>query len=268
LAEPWSTGVTRYRISPPRWPQGLRLKLALIADLHACEPWMGIERIEGIVEQTNTLRPDCILLLGDYVSGLRMGRYSHPLPHKVWAELLGRLRAPLGVHAVLGNHDWWEEGNLAQRRVRPPKACIALQEAGVPVLENESVRLEKNGVGFWLAGLGDQWAFTATDGRDDLDGTLRQVSDDAPVILMAHEPDIFPKVPERVAATVAGHTHGGQIRVLGYAPVVPSRYGDRYVYGHIVEKGRNLVVSGGLGCSGVPLRFGSPPEIVLVELSA
>jgi predicted MPP superfamily phosphohydrolase len=85
---------------------------------------------------------------------------------------------------------------------------------------------------------------------------------------MAHEPDIFPKVPDRVALTVAGHTHGGQVRVLGYAPFVPSRFGDRYVYGHVVEKGRNLIVSGGLGCSIAPVRLGSPPEIVVIELDA
>jgi predicted MPP superfamily phosphohydrolase len=94
------------------------------------------------------------------------------------------------------------------------------------------------------------------------------VVDDAPVILLVHEPDVFPQVPDRVALTVAGHTHGGQVRLLGYAPFVPSRYGDRYVYGHIVEEGRHLIVSGGLGCSGMPVRFGSPPEIVMIEISA
>jgi len=98
--------------------------------------------------------------------------------------------------------------------------------------------------------------------------TLALATDDAPIVLMAHEPDIFPRVPDRVALTVCGHTHGGQVRLIGYAPIVPSKFGDRYVYGHIVEEGRNLVVSGGLGCSGLPLRFGSPPEIVMIELSA
>jgi len=106
-------------------------------------------------------------------------------------------------------------------------------------------------------------------GVDDLPATIRQVTDEAPVILMAHEPDIFAKMgdlADRVSLTVSGHTHGGQIQVLGFAPVVPSQYGSRYVYGHIVEDQRNLVVSAGLGCSGVPVRFGAPPEIVLIEL--
>ena len=91
---------------------------------------------------------------------------------------------------------------------------------------------------------------------------------DAAMYLMAHEPDIFPEVPGRVALTLSGHTHGGQVRVFGYAPIVPSKFGTRYAYGHVVENARHLVVSGGLGCSGVPFRFGSPPEIVLVELGA
>jgi predicted MPP superfamily phosphohydrolase len=159
------------------------------------------------------------------------------------------------------------------------KARTTLEAAGIRVYENDAVRLEKDGQAFWLAGLGDQWAYYPRNGLpgrrggnfyytgvDDLPGTLAQITDEAPVVLMAHEPDIFPKVPERVALTVAGHTHGGQVRLAGYAPIVPSMYGQRYVYGHVVEEGRNLVVSGGLGCSGVPLRFGSPPEIVLVEI--
>ena len=103
-------------------------------------------------------------------------------------------------------------------------------------------------------------------GVDDLPGTLAKVTDDAPVVLMAHEPDIFAEVPRRVALTISGHTHGGQVRFLGYAPIVPSRFGRRYVYGHIVEDDRHLVVSGGLGLSGVPIRFGMPPEIVLIEI--
>ena len=84
---------------------------------------------------------------------------------------------------------------------------------------------------------------------------------------MAHEPDIFPQVPERVALTISGHTHGGQVDLpfIGRL-VVPSAYGQRYAYGHVVENGRNLIVSGGLGLSVLPVRLGVPPEIVLIEI--
>lgn len=279
LAEPWSTHVTSYRLSPRGWPTGLKLRLAILADLHICEPWMGVERLRRIVEQTNALEADCVMLLGDFVPGHGMSRCSEPVAHKDWAGALAGLRAPLGVHAVLGNHDWWEDIEVQRRGCGPTPAGRALENAGIPVHENTCVRLAKQGAAFWLAGLGDQWAFwggrklalpraSHYRGVDDLQGTLAQATDDAPVILMVHEPDIFAEVPDRVALTVAGHTHGGQVRVFGYAPIVPSRYGDRYVYGHVVEEGRNLVVSGGLGCSGYPVRFGSPPEIVTIDLSA
>lgn len=102
---------------------------------------------------------------------------------------------------------------------------------------------------------------------DDLPATLAQISDDgAPGILLAHEPEIFPRVPERNALTLSGHTHGGQIRIAGWSPVVPSRFGNRYAYGHVLEGGRDLVVSGGIGCSIVPVRVGMVPEITRVTL--
>ena len=126
---------------------------------------------------------------------------------------------------------------------------------------------------FWLAGIGDQIAHRIGHGRfrgvDDLPGTLAQVTTDDPVILLVHEPDIFPRVPPRVALTLAGHTHGGQIRVpLIWPAFVPSRYGERYAYGHVVEHDRHLIVSGGLGTSIIPARLGVPPEIVHVTLTA
>jgi len=92
FAEPFATLVTRYQLSPPRWPAGLAVKLAVIADLHACEPWMGRERIRRIVGHANALEPDCVLLLGDYVAGKGMMRYADPIPEKDWARELGRLR--------------------------------------------------------------------------------------------------------------------------------------------------------------------------------
>lgn len=276
MAEPFRTKLTHYALTPPRWPQGLSLKLAVIADLHACNPWMGVARIERLVAEVNAQQPDAVLLLGDYVAGHKLARYSQPVAPKDWAGALAGLKAPLGAHAVLGNHDWWANRAAQRRRCGPTSAGLALQNAGITLHENTCLRVAKDGGGVWLAGLGDQWAFPPArptgsgsyTGVDDLAGTLAQVSDDAPIVLMAHEPDVFPSVPERVALTVCGHTHGGQVRFFGYAPYVPSKFGNRYVYGHIVEGGRNLIVSGGLGCSGLPVRFGAPPEIVIVEMGA
>ncbi|MGD9786311.1 MAG: metallophosphoesterase [Hyphomicrobiaceae bacterium] len=283
FAEPFRLVVTRYTIAPNGWPAGLRLRIAVIADLHVCEPWMGLERVRRIVARTNALSPDLVLLPGDFAPSHRMTKLSRHVPHEAWAKELARIDAPLGRHAVLGNHDWWEDVAVQRRRKGPTRAGEALKAAGIPVYENDAVRLEKDGLPFWIAGLGDQWAFWPRpenyerfkrrgkidyEGVHDLGSTLAKVTDDAPVILMAHEPDIFPQVPGRVSLTVSGHTHGGQVNLAGYTPVVPSRFGRRYVYGHIVEGGRDLVVSAGLGVSGMPIRFGVPPEIVVIELSA
>src|SRR5262249_46514434 len=165
----------------------------------------------------------------------------------VWGAAFAKFRAPLGVYAILGNHDWWHDVTPVRR---------ALVDNGIPVLENDAKLIEpKDGPKFWLAGLGDQLAIPTPRGRyrgvDDMPKTLAQITDaDTPAILLAHEPDIFPRVPSRFDLTLSGHTHGGQVRLpfLG-RPVVPSRYGQRYAYGHVEEGGRHLIVSGGLGMS-------------------
>lgn len=272
VAEPlFRLRIARYALTPPGWTPGLKLRVVALADFHACQPWMTADRIASICRQANALQPDVILLLGDYVSGMRL--VLDQVTPELWTRALSTLQAPLGVHAVLGNHDWWEDPEVQANGGGIPFARRALEGAGIPVYSNRSVRLEKDGKGFWLAGLEDQIGILPDrtigrwgHGKHDLAATLAQVSDDTPVILMAHEPDIFPKVPDRVTLTLCGHTHGGQVRLFGYAPVVPSRFGDRYVYGHVQEGRRNIIISGGLGCSGLPIRFGAPPEIVAIEL--
>ena len=267
--EPERLNITRYDLAPPQWPSGFRLKIAVIADLHACDPWMSLKRIEGIVARTNALEPDITLLLGDYVIGHRRVRRS--IPAAEWAPVLGGLKAPLGVHAVLGNHDWWDDLTVQREGKGHPVARQALEAAGIPVYENDAVRLTKGGRPFWLAGLGDQLAYVPARrlrsvkrvGVDDLGATLAKVTDDAPVILMAHEPDVATRVPPRVALQLSGHTHGGQVRLFGWSPVSTS--GRQLIYGHI-RKHCDIVISGGLGCSIMPFRLGIPPEIVLVTL--
>jgi predicted MPP superfamily phosphohydrolase len=260
--------VQRYELVPPAWPAGFKLTIAVIADIHVGDPYMPVSRVEEIVERTNALGPDVIVLLGDYVAGHRF--MTRQIGMAEIAPVLARLEAPLGVYSILGNHDWWDDLTAQRERKGPIIAARALREAGIPVLENEVVRLTKEGQSFWIAGLGDQLAYLRGRGRfdgvDDLPGTLAKVNDAAPVILLAHEPDIFPKIPERVALTLSGHTHGGQVRLFGYSPMVPSKYGNRYAYGHVVEDGRHLIVSGGLGTSILPVRFGVPPEICLIAL--
>lgn len=262
---------TRYALTPPNWPSGLSLRLAVVADLHICDPWMNLARVEKIVAMTNSIGADCILLPGDFVG---THKFQTPVPPALWSRALAKLSAPLGVHAVLGNHDWWDDADAQRDRKGPTFGRRALEAAGIPVYENDAIRLQKDGRPFWLAGLGDQVAFITGvtkgwmqfQGVDDLPGTLAKVTDDAPVILMAHEPDIFARMSDRVALTISGHTHGGQVRLFGWSPVVPSEFGNRYAYGHVREAGRDLVVSGGLGCSILPIRLGVPPEVVVIDV--
>jgi uncharacterized protein len=258
--EPHSLVVTRYAPNPRGWPAGRKLSITVIADLHAGGPNMLLPQVRRIVDTAIALKSDLVVMLGDYIA-----HYEFPVervPDPIWAAELARITAPLGVWAILGNHDWWYD--LAGVRK-------ALADVRIPVLENRAIMLGAEGERIWLAGLGDQLAHRLGPHRfrgvDDLPGTLAQVTTDDPVILLAHEPDIFARVPSRVALTFAGHTHGGQIRVpLIWPAFVPSKYGARFAYGHVVEDERHLIVSGGLGTSIIPARFGVPPEIVHVVL--
>ena len=263
--------VARYHLSPLRWPADLPLKIGVVADLHACDPWMSLDHIDEIVRQTNALQPDIIVMLGDYVAGHH--HVTRRIPAAEWASVLAGLKAPLGVHAILGNHDYWDD-KIVQREGRGTTvARRALEAAGIPVYENDAVRLTQRGQAFWLAGLGDQLAYfpawrrrsVRRIGIDDLGATLAKITDDAPVILLAHEPDIAMRVPQRVALQLSGHTHGGQVRLLGWSPVAPTRYGSLLTYGH-ARINCDVIVSGGLGCSIMPFRLGVPPEIVEVTL--
>lgn len=264
------TAVTRYAPDLPAWPRDLTLRIAVLSDFHACDPFMTGRAIRAICAEANALKPDIVLLLGDYVSG---PRFSRELAPDDWASALATLSAPLGTHAVLGNHDYDGLSRTDIGRV-PVPAEAALRDAGISVHINGALRIEHQGRGFWLAGLASQRAFHHRGqsydepdlGLDDLAATLAQVTSDEPILLMAHEPDIFPEVPARVALTLSGHTHGGQIKLFGRTPVVPSRFQSRYVYGHVVEDGRHLLVSSGLGYSTWPIRFGTKRETVLLDL--
>jgi predicted MPP superfamily phosphohydrolase len=263
--------VTRYNVTPADWPADLRLKIAVIADIHACEPWMSAARIREIAEVANSLDPDLMVLLGDFSGGHKF--VTGPVMPDQWAEALSVLRAPLGVFSVLGNHDWWHGPLPGMKPDGAEGVRRGLRQAGIRLLENEATRLTFKGKPFWLLGLADQmawWSFRtgARRGADDLAGTLRQVNDDAPAILLAHEPYIFPKVPDRVALTLCGHTHGGQVNLPFIGPIIAEeRFGPKLVYGHSSEGPRHVVVSAGLGTSIVPVRFLRPPEVVEVTVS-
>jgi uncharacterized protein len=248
--EPRRLVTVRHRLGLPRWAAALDgVRLGVLSDIHAGAPHAGPKAIARAVERLNEEAPDAILLLGDYID-------AHPLwggrmPPEDIAHELGALRAPNGVFAVLGNHDWKQAGDRMWR---------ALEAAGIDVLENRAAQAGD----FYVAGLADLRLR-----RPDLPGALAGVPGEAPVVLLSHDPDAFPYVSDRIALTLSGHLHGGQVAIpVLRRPALPSRYGERFARGHIVEEDRHLYVSSGLGTSGLPLRFLAPPEVVILELRA
>jgi predicted MPP superfamily phosphohydrolase len=230
---------------------------------------MPAERIRTIANISNALNPDIILLLGDFNGSTNL--VTGPVLPAQWGEALSVLKAPLGVYSVLGNHDWWH-GVLPSRPGDSGEAVRqGLRQANIKPLENEAIRLEKDGQIFWIAGLGDQIAHLQSTGLatgvDDLAKTLAQITEDAPILLLAHEPAIIHKMPSRVSLTLSGHTHGGQINIPLLDPAFLTPHLEKgLIYGHIVHKERNLIISGGLGTTLIPARFNRPPEIVEINL--
>ncbi len=252
-AEPASLRVREYPLRIPGWPADRAgIRIALLSDLHVGSPYNGLDKLEEVVERANAARPDLVLILGDLViQGVIGGRF---VPPEEIAPVLGRLRAPLGVWAVLGNHDRWLDAS---------QVTEALTKAGIPVGEDGAVEISRGGPPFWLVGISDYWT-----APHDIRKALAPVPSGHPVLAFTHNPDVFPDVPARVSLTLAGHTHGGQVYFPGIGRlVVPSRYGERYAIGHVVEGGRHLFVTAGTGMSILPVRFLVPPEISIVRLA-
>ena len=249
VIEPGRLVVREYDLPIPALPP---LRIAALSDLHVGAPHISLAKLRQIVTTTNNSQPDLILLLGDYViQGVPGGGFVEP--QAIAAELRS-LRAPLGVYAVLGNHDHWHDAAQISRE---------LNNAGIIMLDNQTRRLAFRGQVFWLMGLGDEW-----NNKSAVTSVLAQVTDAAPIIAMTHNPDIFVRIPARVALTLAGHTHGGQCAFPWFGrPIVPSIYGERFAIGHVYENNHHLFVTPGIGTSILPVRFRVTPEISLLSFS-
>ncbi|WP_028058774.1 metallophosphoesterase [Candidatus Solirubrobacter pratensis] len=247
--EPRRLVVRELELSLPSWPRRLDgMRAGVMSDIHAGVPHMGLAQVARAVDALNEREPDVQLLLGDYLDASQPWRRR--LAPEVVATAVARLRSKFGTLAVIGNHDWRSSGDRIWR---------ALSQEGVTVLEDRAVELAN---GLWVAGLGDM-----RHRRPDVGEAIRAVPPGAPAILLTHDPDMFPEVPDRVALTLAGHTHGGQIAIpLLRRPMVPSYYGERYTRTHVVEHGRHMIVSSGLGTSGLPVRLLAPPEVLVLTL--
>ena len=229
-------------------------RIAQISDIHFAEytePWF----VEHAVDRLNALKPDLVLITGDYVC---MGPVNHGSALRyipLAAQLLGKIQCPQR-YGVLGNHDWMVNGD----------AVVAhMADVGIPILHNRSLPIERGGARLWVAGIMD-----ALSWESDVDAAMpKYAAPNEPVILMAHEPDILPAVARlnRVDLMLSGHTHGGQVRIPFLPPLILPPLGKRYVEGHFRMGRTQLYVNRGIGSVGLPFRFRCPSEITELTLS-
>jgi uncharacterized protein len=225
------------------------LKVVQMTDLHFGK-FMFEPEVRAWVEAANRQQPDLIVITGDIIDhGLNDQKLES------LARELGKLKAPLGVYATLGNHDYAQASGARF----DAKILIAhLERYGLKYLVNQGVSLRSD---FFLAGVDDYWAGTVRVAR-----AIQHATPDTAVLLLSHNPDILPKVPKQVGLMLSGHTHGGQIRApFGKGLGCISRHGERYQMGFVHEK-TTAFVSRGLGTTAVPLRTFCPAELVVLEL--
>lgn len=244
LTEPYMLMIEHREIYLRRLPRELDgLRVVQLTDIHH-SPFTSRQQIERAVETANDLDPDIIALTGDYISKERA--YAAPC-----AELLGRLRARCGVYAVLGNHDHWTDAALITDLFRAE---------GITVLVNEGMRFEQHGAAFWLAGVDDTMV-----GLEDLPLALAGSRGDEMKLLLAHNPIILRRAARAgVDLVLSGHTHGGQVAFRGEAG--SGRVKRRPLSGLARHAATQIYVSRGLGTVVLPIRYGCPPEVSLLEL--
>jgi predicted MPP superfamily phosphohydrolase len=253
LIEPNRLVVHPQTIRIAGWPKELSgLRIAVISDIHAGGPFIDDAKLRLIVQRTNELNPDLIVLLGDYMSGNNW--HSHRVEPEVFATALKDFHAPLGVYSILGNHDWWYNGQRVRR---------ALEQNGIHVLEDEVAEIKGREKSFWLVGLADLWTRP-----QHIEATIKKAPPGSTLIALTHNPDIFPRLPQSVPLLLAGHTHGGQVNLplLG-RPIEPSDFGQRYAAGQVEENNHHLFVTTGIGTSILPVRFRVTPEIVILTIN-
>lgn len=222
-------------------------KVVFVGDLHV-KPYQK-EHLKHVVAKINEQHPDLILCIGDFVSGHKP---RHSLPIEEIAKELSVLKPKYGFYAVLGNHDWWQGGEKIEK---------VLEQNGIIVLGNENKVVDIHGEKLSIAGVED----LSTRGVD-LQKAVKNIHH--PSILLSHSPDVFPllKGENAVDLALAGHTHGGQVRLPFVGPViVPSYYGKKYAGGLVEESGQKMFVTKGIGTSVIPIRFNCVPEIVVIN---
>jgi predicted MPP superfamily phosphohydrolase len=247
LYEAGAVVIERPEVAVPRLPAAFDgLRVAFLADIHH-GPYVELDHVAAVVRTTLALQPDVVVLGGDYSTA--EARYIGPC-----FEVLTGLKAPLGVYGVLGNHDYWH--GIAESHA-------GFRASRIMEMTNAGVWLERGSHRLRLAGVDDMWC-----GQTHPTSALGDARADDACVLVSHNPDFAEKLrDERVGLVLSGHTHGGQLYVPGFgAPIVPSRYGQKYLKGLVQAPATQVYVSRGLGTVAAPMRFRSPPELTLLTL--
>ncbi|MCL5773364.1 MAG: metallophosphoesterase [Firmicutes bacterium] len=222
-------------------------RIVFMSDIHH-GPYLSRNRVKGFVKKANALKPDIIILGGDYVQGRR---YIKPC-----FEELKNLKAPLGKFGVLGNHDHWGDADLTRR---------CMKDAGITLLDNRSEWIDNGAAGgrIKIGGIGDLW-----HEKPDIEATIHDVTEKDFVILVTHNPDYAEEIKtHKIRLVLSGHTHGGQVTLFGLlAAHLPTKYGQKYRGGIVTTEYTKVIVSKGTGTIYPPVRFFCRPEIYLIRL--
>ncbi len=251
---PDSFVVSRHSIVLENWqPEHNGLRVAIISDIHLKKTASDISRLKAIVQKINAEKPDLVFLLGDYLGEVDDWQHQNATPAQI-ALILKDLKAKHGVYAVLGNHDWWLNGEGIRD---------ALKEVGIQVLENDLISLMINKKPLNIIGLPDAGT------RKEKVNLQRLPSSEIPAIVLAHDPDSFndPALPYNYELTLCGHTHGGQVKLpLIGAVTAVSDLLSPYTEGWYAHRQRKLFVTRGIGTSLVKIRYRCSPEIVIMTI--
>lgn len=252
FVEPSRLIIKEVDLKIPRWSEKLNnFKIVAISDLHGGSNNVTESKLREIVEKANAQEPDLIILLGDYVSETSFKSKKLRMPVKTVAENLRSFQAKYGVYAVIGNHDWWHDEKLIRSE---------FEQVGIVFLENEVREIKVGDETIRLWGIEDYWKQrrVPTEAFDT-------IGDKKNVIAVTHNPDSLLKSPGEISLMLAGHSHGGQVKIPFYgAPALVND--ERFMAGEAVVDGKHVFVTSGVGCSGPQIRFDVPPEIAVLKL--
>lgn len=248
FVEPYTLRVKEVSISDKDIPASFNnTRIVFVSDIHH-GPFFSESRVKNLVSKVNGLKPDIILLGGDYI--YHGWKYVRP----VFSEL-SNLKAAIGIYGVLGNHDRWGIEEMSE----------IMKNAGIELLNNRAVWVSKGNERIKIGGVAD-----TSEEIQDINPTINDVKNSDFVMLLSHNPDFVEEIRSRkIDFVFSGHTHGGQVTFFGlWAPSIPSSYGQKYRAGIIETDYTKVLVTKGVGTVYIPVRFFAQPEIVLIQLKS